>query len=179
MTESRSSELEPGKRAFVRDKTSDLAELGTPRFAHHDEPEPSALEAHEKRHFDRATISMCDVRWYRRLLMSGSPVELRVGGQTYRVVASADEAELRRLADVVDTKLRELTAPGRQLSPQSLLLVAIALAHELEEERERRLLTERRWREKLTSLLARVDAAIDATTAFERHSALESSPHDS
>jgi cell division protein ZapA len=111
--------------------------------------------------------------------MSGSPVELRVGGQTYRVVASADEADLRRLADIVDTKLRELTSPGRQLAPQSLLLAAIALAHELEEERERRIKAERRWREKLTTVLARVDAALDATADLERSSGVHSSTSES
>lgn len=111
--------------------------------------------------------------------MSGSPVELRVGGQLYRVVASADEADLRRLADIVDAKLRELTSPGRQLAPQSLLLAAIALAHELEEERERRIKAERRWREKLTTVLARVDAALDATADLERSSGIHSSTSES
>jgi cell division protein ZapA len=107
--------------------------------------------------------------------MSGSPVELRVGGQTYRVVASAEEGELRRLAGIVDTKLRELTAPGRQISPQSLLLAAIALAHDLEEERERRERTENRWREKLRSVLERIDSALDATAVLEQqqHAAAE------
>ena len=113
--------------------------------------------------------------------MSGAPVELRVGGQTYRVVASADEQELRRLADIVDTKLRELTAPGRQISPQALLLAALALAHDLEEERERRVTVEQRWREKLTSMLQRIDAAIDATAVVERRveAEAEAPSHDS
>jgi cell division protein ZapA len=71
--------------------------------------------------------------------MERAPVELKVGGQTYRVVASAAEADLRRLADVVDSRLRALTAPGRGMSPQTLLLAAISLAHDLEErERYRR-----------------------------------------
>jgi cell division protein ZapA len=112
--------------------------------------------------------------------MSGAPVELRVGGQTYRVVASANEQELRRLADIVDGKLRELTAPGRQISPQSLLLVALALAHDLEEERARRVSVERRWREKLTLMLQRIDAALDATTVVEERVAEAEAPsHDS
>jgi cell division protein ZapA len=111
--------------------------------------------------------------------MSGAPVELRVGGQTYRVVASADEQELRRLASIVDTKLRELTAPGRQISPQALLLAALALAHDLEEERERRVAVENRWREKLTSMLQRIDAALDATTVVEPRAEAEAPSHDS
>jgi cell division protein ZapA len=114
--------------------------------------------------------------------MSGAPVELRVGGQTYRVVASADEQELRRLAGIVDTRLRELTTPGRQISPQALLLVALALAHDLEEERERRVTVERRWREKLTVMLQRIDAALDSTAVVEQKHAeaeAEAPSHDS
>ena len=69
--------------------------------------------------------------------MAGSPVELKVGGQTYRVVASAEETELKRLADLVDARLRSMSAPGRPISPQSLLLAAISLAHDLEEEKRK------------------------------------------
>lgn len=94
--------------------------------------------------------------------MPGSPVELKVGGQTYRVVASAEEAELRRLADVVDARLRSVSAPGRTISPQSLLLAAISLAHDLEEEKRRRLALEARSKEMLKSVLARIDAALEA-----------------
>jgi cell division protein ZapA len=97
--------------------------------------------------------------------MGAAPVELRVGGQTYRVVASAEEAELRRLADMVDARLRDLVAPGRQLHPQALLLAAIALAHDLEQERERRQHVEQRSREMLTTLLSRIDAVLDSTDA--------------
>jgi len=93
----------------------------------------------------------------------GTPVELRVGGQNYRVLASADEADLRRLADVVDARLRSLAAPGRQLSPQALVLAAIALAHDLEEERAARARVEARAKEMLQTLLTRVDAALTDT----------------
>lgn len=109
--------------------------------------------------------------------MSGSPVELRVGGQTYRVVTSAGEDELRRLADVVDTKLRELTAPGRQIAPQSLLLAAIALAHDLEQERERRKQTEQRCKEKLHSVIERIDSALEVTAVMEQRANAEQSAH--
>jgi cell division protein ZapA len=97
--------------------------------------------------------------------MPKGPVELRVGGQTYRVVATAEEADLHRLADVVDERLRKLTAPGRSVSPQSLLLAALSLAHDLEEERGRRLRSEQRAREMLSSLVSRIDAALDADSA--------------
>lgn len=97
--------------------------------------------------------------------MPKGPVELRVGGQTYRVVATAEEADLHRLADAVDERLRKLTAPGRSVSPQSLLLAALSLAHDLEEERGRRLRSEKRAREMLSSLVSRIDAALDADSA--------------
>ena len=97
--------------------------------------------------------------------MPKGPVELRVGGQTYRVVASAEEADLHRLADVVDERLRKLTAPGRSVSPQSLLLAAMSLAHDLEDERNRRVRSEQRAREMLSGLVSRIDAALEADSA--------------
>src|SRR4051812_33841341 len=97
--------------------------------------------------------------------MPKGPVELRVGGQTYRVLATAEEADLHRLADVVDDRLRKLTAPGRAVSPQSLLLAALSLAHDLEDERNRRVRSEQRAREMLSALLARIDAALEADSA--------------
>ena len=93
--------------------------------------------------------------------MNRAPVELRVGGQSYRVVASTEEAELQRLAELVDTRLRDLAGPGRALAPQSLLLVAMALAHDLEEERARTRQVEKRSKEMLTSVLKRIDALLD------------------
>ncbi|HYP89692.1 MAG TPA: cell division protein ZapA [Polyangiaceae bacterium] len=95
--------------------------------------------------------------------MAASPVDLKVGGQTYRVVATAEESELKRLADLVDARLRSMSAPGRPISPQSLLLAAISLAHDLEEEKRKRLQLEARSKEMLKSVLARIDAAIEAS----------------
>jgi cell division protein ZapA len=95
--------------------------------------------------------------------MHADPVELRVGGQTYRVVASASEDELRRLAALVDARLRAITPPGRAVSPQTLLLAAISLAHELEEEKSKNLKLATRSREMLGSILTRIDAAIGTT----------------
>jgi cell division protein ZapA len=95
--------------------------------------------------------------------MAGSPVELKVGGQTYRVVASAEEQELKRLADLVDARLRSMSAPGRPISPQALLLAAISLAHDLEEEKTKRQQLEVRSKEMLRSVLLRIDAALEAS----------------
>jgi cell division protein ZapA len=95
--------------------------------------------------------------------MPGSPVELKVGGQTYRVVASAEETELKRLADLVDARLRSMSAPGRPISPQSLLLAAISLAHDLEEAKRKHAQLEQRSKEMLRSVLSRIDAALEAS----------------
>ena len=92
--------------------------------------------------------------------MHAEPVELRVGGQTYRVVASASGDELRRLAAVVDARLRAITPPGRAVSPQALLLAAIERAHDLVEEKSKNAKLATRSREMLGSILTRIDAAI-------------------
>ncbi len=97
--------------------------------------------------------------------MGGSPVELNVGGKTYRVVATADEPTLQRLAAVVDEKLRALSTPGRPIAPQALVLAAMTLAHELEEERVRRRQAESRTREALRRVLDRLDAALEDADA--------------
>lgn len=96
--------------------------------------------------------------------MHADPVELRVGGQTYRVVASASEEELQRLAAVVDARLRAITPPGRPVAPQALLLAAMALAHDLEEEKGKSQKLATRSREMLGSILTRIDAAMGAAS---------------
>jgi cell division protein ZapA len=92
--------------------------------------------------------------------MDRPSVEVRVGGQTYRVVASASDDDLQHLARVVDGKLREIST-STAFHPQSMLLVAMTLAHELEQERARRRETETRSREMLRTLLARIDGALE------------------
>jgi cell division protein ZapA len=56
-----------------------------------------------------------------------------------------------------------MSAPGRPISPQALLLAAISLAHDLEEEKHKRAQLEARSKEMLKSVLARIDAAIEAS----------------
>lgn len=84
-------------------------------------------------------------------------MNLSIAGQSYRVVSSADEGELRRLADAVSAKVVEVTPDGRGPGPQAMLLAAMALAHELEEERSRRRSIERRAQEMLRKVLGRID----------------------
>jgi cell division protein ZapA len=94
------------------------------------------------------------------------PVQLRVAGQSYRVVSSASEEDLQRLADTVSAKVAELS-PRNKAAPQAVLLAAISLAHELEEERARRVSLERRARDVLRRVLVRIDDVMDATS--EQH----------
>ncbi len=90
-------------------------------------------------------------------------VQLRVGGQQFKVVSSASEGDLERLAGVVDAKLTEL-GPKNRATPHGVLLAAIALAHDLEEERAKREALERKTRDLLRRVLVRVDHALEADT---------------
>jgi cell division protein ZapA len=93
--------------------------------------------------------------------METRPVQLTIGGQSYKVVSSADEGELQRLADTVSAKVAALTPRGKAAPPQAMLLAAIALAHELEQERERRVAVECRARDMLRQVLVRIEDALD------------------
>ena len=93
-------------------------------------------------------------------MTSRRAVQIRVGSQQYKVVSSAEDGELERLAEVVDAKLTEL-GPRSRNSPQGVLLAAIALAHELETERSAREALERRTRDVLRRVLVRVDRALE------------------
>lgn len=92
--------------------------------------------------------------------MDGRPVSLRIAGQSYKVVSSASDEELQRLADAVSAKVEELTPRGNAGASQAVVLAAIALAHELEQERARRISIERRAREMLRRVLGRIDDAL-------------------
>jgi cell division protein ZapA len=88
-------------------------------------------------------------------------VELRIAGQNYRVVSSAPEEELKRLALVVGAKLAEIVPKGRPMPPQAMLLAAMALAHDVEEARSERVALERRTRDVLRRTLVRIDDALE------------------
>jgi len=92
--------------------------------------------------------------------MGGRNVQLRVGGQSYRVVTSASDAELERLTLIVEQKLSQLVPPGRPVNPNAMLLAALALAHDLEEERALREGQLARTRGAFRRMLERVDAAL-------------------
>jgi cell division protein ZapA len=90
-----------------------------------------------------------------------APVTLNVGGQQYRIVASVPEESLRRLAGVVDEQIRAIVPRGKQVTANAILLAAIALANEVEEERAKREQVEKRSRDVLRRLLARIDEALE------------------
>jgi cell division protein ZapA len=92
--------------------------------------------------------------------MERRTVELRIAGQNYRLVSSAPAEELQHLAHVVEAKLAEI-APKGKAQPQALLLAAMALAHEVETERDRRESLERRTRDLMRRMLVRIDDAIE------------------
>jgi cell division protein ZapA len=95
--------------------------------------------------------------------MDARPVQLHIAGQRYKVVSSASEEELQRLASTVSEKVEELSH-GKSTSPQAVLLAAMALAHELEQERAQRIALERRARDMLRRLLVRIDDALDCAS---------------
>jgi cell division protein ZapA len=97
--------------------------------------------------------------------MVSRAVELRVGGQTYRVVSSASPEELLRLAEIVDERIHALVPPGRPVNPQTMLLAAMALAHDLEEQRAKTAQVVARARDTVGRMLTRLDTTIAATEA--------------
>jgi cell division protein ZapA len=105
--------------------------------------------------------------------MERRPIQLRVAGQTYKVVSTADEDELRHLATLVDERVGQLVPKGRAVPANAILLAAIALAHDLEEERSRRTSLERRTRDVLRRVLLRIDHALDIDAAAETTAEVE------
>jgi cell division protein ZapA len=99
--------------------------------------------------------------------MERRTVSVRVGGQSYKVVSSAPDDELARLAAMVDAKLLELMPSSRATSPQAMVLVAMAFAHDLETERGRRRTLERKSRDMLRRVLVRVENALDSDEGEE------------
>ena len=93
--------------------------------------------------------------------MDRRTVQLNIAGQSYKVVSSASEADLQRLASKVDAKVSEVVPRGRPATGNAVLLAAMSLAHELEEEKGRRESLERRTRDVLRRALVRIDDVIE------------------
>jgi cell division protein ZapA len=93
--------------------------------------------------------------------MDRRTVQLSIGGQSYKVVSTSSESDLQRLASKVDAKVSEVSPRGRPATPDGVLLAAMALAHELEEERALRESIERRTRDVLRRALVRIDDVLE------------------
>lgn len=93
--------------------------------------------------------------------MERRTVELRIAGQSYRVTSSAPEEDLNRLAEMIEVKLGEVTPRGRPAPAQAMLLAAMALAHDVEAERDERANVERKTRDVLRRVLMRIDSALE------------------
>ena len=98
--------------------------------------------------------------------MERRTIDLRIAGQSYRLVSSSPRDELQRLAAMVEEKLSDLGPRGRA-QPQAILLAAMALAHEVEAERSKRESLERRTRDLLRRVLVRIDDALEPFDAPE------------
>ena len=107
--------------------------------------------------------------------MERRTVQLRLAGQTYRVVTTAGDAELKRFVFLIEEKLSALPR-GKALHPQALLLATLALAHDLEEERARSQRIETRAKETLARLVERIDVALEEGGAEEAQVAAPPSP---
>jgi cell division protein ZapA len=110
--------------------------------------------------------------------MERRTVQLRVSGQTYRVVTTATDGDLKRFVGIIEGKVAEVNPHGRAMPPQALLLAALALAHDVEEARARADRIESRSRETISRLIERIDAALadDAMNEGEGGEALSESP---
>ena len=100
--------------------------------------------------------------------MGGRTVELNVAGETCRVVTTANEDELHRFAAMVEEKLADVLQPGRPLTTKAMLLAAVALAHDLEEQRNRADAIAAKATRGLGGLLERVDEALEQSAALSR-----------
>jgi cell division protein ZapA len=103
--------------------------------------------------------------------MANKAVELCVAGQTCRVVTTADASELELLAAMVEKKLETILAPGRPVTTQAMLLAAVALAHDVQEERNKRTAVTRKAKQSLNQILERVDSVLERSeVVIEEHS---------
>ena len=86
-------------------------------------------------------------------------VTVTIAGQRYHLRSDADEAHVRRIAELVEERFRKAQRSTRQVATDKLaMLTALQLADELLAERERRAALRRAVRERsrrMLQLLAR------------------------
>ncbi|MBW2459807.1 MAG: cell division protein ZapA [Deltaproteobacteria bacterium] len=103
--------------------------------------------------------------------MANKAVELNVAGQRCRVVTTASEPELQELVALVEDKIAAVLGKGRPVNTQALLLAAIALAHDLKEQRDRATAITGKAKLSLSGLLTRVDTALEQNESQQKERA--------
>jgi cell division protein ZapA (FtsZ GTPase activity inhibitor) len=91
--------------------------------------------------------------------VSKALVELTIGGRKYRLNATTDAQTLQRLVQLIEDKLGELS-PSQRTHPQAFLLVALALAYELDVERQHAGNSREHTAARLRQLVSRIDSAL-------------------
>jgi cell division protein ZapA len=91
--------------------------------------------------------------------MSAAPIEIQIGSRSFRIATTAPAELLKRDARLVSSHLNALP-PAQRQHPNALLLVALALAHELEETREAQRQDKTQQVQRARGLLQRVDTAL-------------------
>jgi hypothetical protein len=94
------------------------------------------------------------------------PLEIKVGGLSYRLKTDVDPSKLRRLAAIVDEHVSDCNPLGKLSPTQALLYAALTLAEQLDQERTINQTIESTARDSLNQMLYRIDAAIDAVDPF-------------
>ena len=90
-------------------------------------------------------------------------VELRVGGQTYRVTTEGSPDEVRQLASMIEARLAVVAPRGKAITHErALFLAALSLAHDLTRLRGDSEAFTARVRDAFGRVLAQADAALDA-----------------
>ncbi|HEX2736307.1 MAG TPA: cell division protein ZapA [Polyangiaceae bacterium] len=92
--------------------------------------------------------------------MAKPSVTITIAGHSYRMVSTLEQSTLDRHAKQVEERLARL-APGQQIHPQALLLVALSLCHELEESKTALQELSAKSKKRIAGMLERVDSALD------------------
>lgn len=90
----------------------------------------------------------------------GRLVELVIAGRRYRVKTTAGEQELKELVSIVESRVSAVGG-GRGATPETILLAAISLAHDLVECRAKSERDADRARGLANDMLRRVEAVLD------------------
>jgi cell division protein ZapA len=102
--------------------------------------------------------------------MADSRVEnkviVNIFGEEYPITAKTDSASISRIADYVDSRMRELAKISRsQARDKLVILAAMSIASELFENRDSLSTVNQDFTDRLSHLIARLDQAIAGAAA--------------